>query len=72
MNALQDGNGFVSNYLPMDELLLNDSSEVMLCDFTSGVQVVSFSNLVSRGLVEPIMWIREAFSTESLTGEILR
>ncbi|KAF8551386.1 hypothetical protein OG21DRAFT_1381954, partial [Imleria badia] len=29
-------------------LSLNDFSEVMLCDFTSGVSVVSFANLVAR------------------------
>ena len=36
--------------MPIDgQLSLNGFSEVMLCDFTSGVSVVSFANLVSRG-----------------------
>ncbi|KAI9568289.1 hypothetical protein HD554DRAFT_2022667 [Boletus coccyginus] len=36
------------------------SFEVMLCDFTSGVSVVSVANLVNRGFVPPI--IRESLS----------
>ncbi|KAG8213367.1 hypothetical protein J3R82DRAFT_11858 [Butyriboletus roseoflavus] len=32
---------------------LNGFSEVMLCDFTSGVRVVSFANLVRGGVIRP-------------------
>ena len=39
----------------MDRFCLNGFSEVMLCDFTSGVSEVSFTNLERPGGVLPMM-----------------
>ena len=64
LNTLQDGNGFVSHHFARRSTLLNNFSEVMLCDFTSGVTVVSWANLVSRGAGQPLT--RECLSIASL------
>lgn len=61
---LQDGNELVSHDFARGSFSSNDFSEVMLCDFTSGVSVVSVANLVNRGFVPPI--IRESLSVGSL------
>ncbi|KAH0832968.1 hypothetical protein J3R83DRAFT_11946 [Lanmaoa asiatica] len=39
----------------MAQLSLNGFSEVMLCDFTSGVRMVTLANLASRGAIRPMM-----------------
>jgi len=53
LDTLQDGNEFVSHHFARGPTSLNDFSEAMLCDFTSGVSVVSVANLVNRGFVPP-------------------
>ena len=50
--------------------LLDGSSEVMLCDFTSGVSVVSFANLENRMTISPMMC--KSLSTGYLALQILK
>ena len=50
--------------LPVIQLCLSDFSEVILCDFTSGISVASFANLEHAKGVPPLMC--ESLSVGSL------